>query len=228
MIDTSLLNKLENLGYYALPPRHKHCVGHIGLLILLRHEPAEKQVVFDPQTIHLRLLNWDSKAHWTTFKATTPFPMSRVICPGPITIQDWIGQRATFFVFGGSMDELDVSPSEKVYSLRSSAPILELTAAETTLANQLATEVEVLWAELQMSWGMNDEAFWHQLTRFDPVRLFVASSQAILNHYEQMPDLHTNQQRQALYHALQYEKSWLQQAGQWPELAPSMAELRQR
>jgi hypothetical protein len=227
MIDKLILKKLENLGFYSLPPRHEHCVGHIGLLILLRHEPTEKQVTFDPQTIHLRLLNWDRKAHWTTFKATTPFPMSRVICPGPIIIQDWNGQRATFFIFGGSMEELDIPSNERVYSLKSSAPVLELSVSETTLANQLATEVEALWAQLQMSWGMDDEAFWHQLTRIAPVRLFVASAQAILNHFEQMPDLYTNQQRQALYHALQLEKSWLQQTAQWPESAPSLAGLRQ-
>jgi hypothetical protein len=227
MIEISLLEKLENLGYFALPLRHQRCVGHIGLLTLLRREPAERVVDFDPQAIHLRLLNWDSKAHWTTFKATTPFPMSRVICPGSLTIQDWNGQRATFFVFGGSMEALDVSPDEKVYSIRSPAPVLELTAAESTIADQLAIEVEALWAELQISWGMDDEAFWRQLTRIDSFRLFVAISQAILNHYEQMPDLYTSQNRQALYHALQLEKSWLQQAGQWPDPVPSLDELRQ-
>lgn len=228
MIDTSLLEKLEKLGYYALPLRHQHCVGHIGLLILMRREPAEKRVDFDPQTIHLRLLNWDGKAHWTTFKAKTPFPMSRVICPGSVTIQDLNGQRATFFVFGGSMEALDASPNEKVYSIRSPAPILALMAAESTTANQLAIEAEALFAELQISWEMDDETFWRQLTRIDSFRLFVAVSQAILNHYEQMPDLHTSQYRQALYHALQLEKSWLQQAGQWPDPVPSLDELRQQ
>lgn len=31
-MNASLLNKLENLGYYALPPRHEHCLGIPGCL----------------------------------------------------------------------------------------------------------------------------------------------------------------------------------------------------
>ncbi len=225
-MDTSLLNTLENLGYYTLPPRHEHCIGYTGLLILMRHEPISKQVAFDPRVTRLRLLDWDGKAHWTTFKVTTPFPMSRVVCPGPITIQDRDGQRATFFTFGGSMEARDETPNEKVYSLRSSAPVLELTSTKTTPANQLASEVEALWAELQMSWGMEDEKFWRKLTKTRPFHLYVATLQAILDHYEQITDLHTSPQQQALHHALLLEKSWLEGTDQWPESPPKLADLR--
>lgn len=227
-MNTSLLNKLETLGYYTLPPRHENCVGHTGLLILMRRRPPSEQVAFDPQTIHLRLLDWDGKAHWTTFKATTPFPMSRVVCPGLITIRDQNGEEARFFIFGGSLEARDEAPGEKVYSMRSSAPVLELTAEKTTAADQLAAEVEVLWARLQASWEMDDEAFWHHLTKIYPFHLFVASLQDILDRLEQMPDLHTSQQRQALYHGLKHEKSWLQETGQWPEPVPTLADLRKQ
>ncbi|MCA9936028.1 MAG: hypothetical protein H6662_01810 [Ardenticatenaceae bacterium] len=223
-MDTSLLNKLENLGYYTLPQRHEHCIGHTGLLILMRRQPSAGQVTFDPQTIHLRLLDWDGKAHWTTFKANTPFPMSRIICPGVISVQAQNGERATFFVFGGSLEARDESPGEKVYSLRSSAPVLNLSTTNTT-ADRLAAEVEALWAKLQSSWAMSDEAFWHQLTKVYPFRLFVATIQTILNQYEQTPELHTGQQ-QELYYGLLHEKTWLQETGQWPEPVPTLEDLR--
>jgi len=227
-MDTSLLKKLENLGYYTLPPRHEHCVGHTGLFMLIRREAVGDEVDFDPKTFHLRLLDWDGKAHWTTFKVTTPFPMSRVVCPGPLTIQDRAGKRATFFVFGGSLEAHDETPNERVYSLRSSAPVLELTAVGSTPANLLATETEVLWAELQADWGIDDEAFGRQLTRTDPFHLFVATLQAILDRYEHLSDSHTLQQQQTLYHALQHEKTWLQQTSQWPDPVPTLAALRKQ
>lgn len=225
-MDAIHLSKLENLGYYTLPPRHEHCLGYTGLLILMRHEPIARQVTFDPRTIHLRLLNWDGKAHLTTFKNTTPFPLSRIACPGKITIQDRAGQHFSFFVFGGSLEAHDETPDEKVYTLHSTAPILELTARKTTSANQFANQVEALWAELQMSWGMVDEAFWRQLTKVHPFHLYVATLEAILNQYERVSNLHASPKRQSLRYALQLEKSWLLTAGQWPEPTPKLAELR--
>ncbi|MCB9419927.1 MAG: hypothetical protein H6667_08990 [Ardenticatenaceae bacterium] len=225
-MDTSNLEKLENLGYFTLPPRHEHCIGYTGLLILMRHDPIARQVTFDPRTIHMRLLDWDGKAHLTTFKNTTPFPLSRIVCPSTITIQDRGGQRATFFVFGGSLEAHDETANEKVYMLRSTAPVLELTTGQITHANQFATEVEALWAELQMSWGMDDEIFWRHLTKVHPFHLYAASLQAVLNHYDQVPDLHTSPHQQALRHTLQLEKTWLQEAGQWPNPTPVLAALR--
>jgi hypothetical protein len=225
-MDTTRLNKLENLGYFTLPPRHEHCIGYTGLHILMRHGPITRQVAFDPLSIHLRLLDWDGKAHLTTFKNTTPFPMSRIVCPGPITIQDRSGQRATFFVFGGTLEAHDEVPHEKVYTLHSTAPVLELTTVENTPADQFTNEVEALWAELQISWDMDDETFWRRLTKVHPFHLYAASLQAVLDHYEQVSNLHASSNRQSLRHALQLEKSWLQGVGQWPEPTPTLAELR--
>jgi hypothetical protein len=225
-MDATQLNKLENLGYYTLPPRHEHCIGHTGLLVLMRHEPIARQVAFDPRTIHLRLLDWDGKAHLTTFKNTTSFPLSRIVCPSTITIHDRAGQRATFFVFGGSLEAHDETTNEKVYTLHSTAPVLELTNDQTTPANQFANEVEALWAELQMSWGLDDEKFWRQLTKAHPFHLYAASLQAILNHYDKVSNLHASPQKQSLRHVLQSEKSWLQEAGQWPDPMPTLTDLQ--
>ena len=225
-MNTSLLNKLETLGYYTLPPRHENCVGHTGLLILLWRQPPTQAVAFNPQTIHMRLLDWDGKAHWTTFKATSPFPMSRVVCPGLITIRDQAGQEARFFVFGGSLEARDEAPGEKVYSLRSSAPVLELTSEKTTVTDQLALQMETLFARLRETWNMDDEVFWHHLTKVYPFHLFVASAQEMLTRYEGQPELHAHPLQQALYHALKHEKSWLQETGQWPDPVPTLADLK--
>ncbi|MCA9944254.1 MAG: hypothetical protein KC449_12280 [Anaerolineales bacterium] len=225
-MNTSLLTKLETLGYYTLPPRHENCVGHTGLLILMRRQSPREQVAFEPQTIHLRLLDWDGKAHWTVFKATTPFPMSRVVCPGRIIIRNQNGEEARFFIFGGSLEARDEAPGEKVYSLRSSAPVLEVTTGKTTAADLLASEVEAVLARLQASWGMGDEAFWHHLTKLYPFQLFVTLLQEILARYETESELQTDEQWQALVHALKHEKSWLIETGQWPEKTSTLADLR--
>jgi len=225
-MDAKQLYKLEDLGYYTLPPRHEHCIGHSGLLILMRREPITRKVTFDPRIIHMRLLNWDGKAHLTTVKNTTPFPMSRIVCPSTIIIQDRGGQRATFFVFGGSLEAHDETANEKVYELYSTAPVLELTASKTTPVNQFANEVEALWAELKISWGMDDEFFWRQLTKANPFQLYAASLQAILEHYDKVSSLHTSLQQQTLHRVLQSEKSWLQKAGEWPKPSLTLANLR--
>lgn len=227
-MNTALLNKLETLGYHTLPPRHENCVGHTGLLILLRRQPPTQAVAFNPQTIHMRLLDWDGRAHWTTFKATSPFPMSRVVCPGLITIQDQTGQEARFFVFGGSLEARDEAPGEKVYSLRSSAPVLELSSAKATVADQLALEMETLLARLRETWNMDEEIFWHHLTKVYPFHLFVASLQDILGRYEARADMANRPLPQALWHALKHEKTWLQESSQWPDPLPTLADLKQR
>lgn len=226
-MDATHLNILEILGYFTLPPRHEYCIGYTGLLILMRQNPVGRQVAIDPRTVHLRLLDWDGKAHLTTFKNTTPFPMSRIVCPGRITIQDRAGQHFSFFVFGGSLEAHDETPNEKVYTLHSTAPVLELTAWKITLANQFANEVEARWAELQMSWGLDDENFWRQLAKVRPFLLYAASLQAVLTRYEQGSNMHASPKRQSVRHALQREKSWLQDVGQWPVPTPTLAELRE-
>jgi hypothetical protein len=225
-MDATRLNKLENLGYLTLPPRHQHCIGYTGLLTLMRRELIARQVAFDPLAIHLRLLDWDGKARSTVFKNTTPFPMSRIVCPGSIAIQDRAGQRATFFVFGGSLEVHDETPNEKVYTLHSTAPVLELSAGKTTPINQFADEVDALWAKLQISWGLEDKNFWRQLTKIHPFHLYAISLQAVLDHYEQVSSLHTSPQQQTLHHILQSEKSWLQRTNQWLDPTPSLDDLR--
>lgn len=224
-MNATLLQKLEALGYYTLPPRHEHCIGHTGLLVLMRSRPLINDVSFDPQSIHLRLLDWDGKAHWTIFKATTPFPMSRVICPGFVTVCDQNGKKAVFFSFGGSLEAQDEAPGEKVYALRSSAPVLELTDDKVTVADQMVYEVEALWAKLKAVWGLSDERFWRYLTRIHPFQLYVTSVQAVLDCYHSISILDISEAQQALYYRLRHEKAWLQAAEQWPPVDLALAEL---
>jgi hypothetical protein len=51
----------------------------------------------------------------------------------------------------------------KVYTLRSPAPILELTEPEDSVPAQLASETEAMMGQVQARWGSNDAGFARRL-----------------------------------------------------------------
>ncbi|MDH4138431.1 MAG: hypothetical protein OEW09_17190, partial [Anaerolineae bacterium] len=151
MEEQSILQVMENWGYYLLPKPYPHSPGYTGLLVAIRKIPTEKH--FDPQTIRLRLRDKYDQAKWTTLwlhsPQELPIKASVHVCPGEVMLRDRTDKRVDFFVFGGSLEAVSV-PGETVYSLRSPAPILWLTDDPETVPDQLASETQVLIGELQV------------------------------------------------------------------------------
>jgi hypothetical protein len=225
MEEQSILHLMDNWGYYLLPQSHPDSPGYTGLLVAIRKQPTEKH--FDPQAIRLRLRDKYDQAKWTTLGLHSPLELpikaSLHVCPGEVILRDRTDKRANFFVFGGSLEAVSV-PGEAVYSLRSPAPILQLTDDPESVPDQLASETEALIGELQVRWGSDEEGFARRLAQVDPFQFYLATLQAILARYDR--DRHILEKTfHEFYLALRNEKGWLTEKRQWPTIPPKLEEL---
>jgi hypothetical protein len=225
MEEQSILHLMENWGYYLLPQSHPDSPGYTGLLVAIRKQPTEKH--FDPQTMRLRLRDKHNGVTWTTLGLHSPVELpieaSLQACPGEVILRDRTDKRANFFVFGGSLEAVAV-PGETVYSLRSPAPILQLTDDPESVPGQLASETEALIGELRVRWGSDEKGFNRRLAQVDPFQFYLATLQAILARYER--DHHTLEEAfHEFYLALRGEKGWLVERGKWPATPPRLEEL---
>jgi hypothetical protein len=223
MLNQAILDKLETAGYHTPPPSYKSAPGHNGLIVLLHQKPMGTS--FDPQSLHLKVHNWDDTIHWTTFEIDTAFPSERSICPGKAVVASRSGDEVSFFVFGGKLEGMFMS-DRTFYSVQSDAPILSLTQHTHDVDTQLAFDVEALLAQEQAELGWKDQFYWQHLMAIDPFQLYVTSINTVLNRYEASPAL-----RQAEYHyyeMLKEERERLTQAQKWPDPVPTLSELLQR
>lgn len=227
MEERSILQVMENWGYYLLPKSHPQSPGHTGLLVAIRKQPTGKH--FDPQSLRLwlRLLRDEhEEARWTTLWIDSPreLPIKGSIhaCPGRVVLRDRRDKRVSFFVFGGSLEAVSV-PGETVYSLRSPAPILQITENLESVPDQLAFETEEHLGELQVKWGLDEEGFAKRRAQVDPLQFYLASLNSILARYEQDPALQETSQE--FYLALRNEQRWLIERRQWPTDIPELEEL---
>jgi hypothetical protein len=225
MEEQPILHLMENWGYYLLPKSHPDSPGYTGLLVAIRKKPTEKH--FDPQTMRLRLRGEYNQAKWTTLGLHSPVELpikaSMHVCPGEVILRDRIDKRADFFTFGGSLEAVSV-PGEAVYSLRSPAPVLQLTDDLESVPDQLASETEALIGELQVRWGADEEGFARRLAQVDPLQFYLATLQAILARYER--DHHVLEETfHEFYLALRNEKRRLVERRQWPAALPTLEEI---
>lgn len=224
MKEQSILHLMENWGYYLLPKPHPQCPGYTGLLVAIRKKPTGKH--FDPQSIHLRLCDEHGEAEWARLSLESPSELpiegSMHVCPGRVVLRDRSDKRVGFFVFGGSLEAVSI-PGETVYSLRSLAPVLQITEGLQSIPDQLAFETEELIGEAQGKWGLNDKGFARRLAQVDPFQLYLAVLNSILARYEQDHALQETFHR--LHLALHSEKRWLMERGEWLATPPTMEEL---
>lgn len=216
----SILHRMEHWGYYLLPKSHPESPGYTGLLVAIRETPTVEH--FDPESIHLRIIEEDKDTYWATFRLKVFFEKSKHVGPGKVSLCDRIDKRVDFFTFGGLLEAVSI-PGETVYSLRSPAPILDYYGSPESVAAQLAFETEALIAVQVARWGSNEYEFLRPLAQMDPFELYLACIHSILKHYQQSPVL-----RRSFYHfytALLREKKWLIEVDQWPAMPNDLNQL---
>jgi hypothetical protein len=152
----SVLELMKDWGYYPLAKPHPDSPGYSGLLVAIRKEPTSKH--FDVQMLRLRLRDEHGRAKSRAFIWLSPLEGTGHVCPGAVTLEDRSGKQVDFFTFGGAL-ETTSGPGEIVYSLRSPAPVLELTTPEETVPDQLAIETEELLGRIGVKWGEDEEGF---------------------------------------------------------------------
>jgi hypothetical protein len=212
MSEQSIFELMKNWGYHLLDKPHPGSPGYTGLLVAIRKEPTDKH--FDPQTLHLRLRGEYGGAGWRTFVWLAPLEGTGHVCPGTVTLKERSGKQVEFYTYGGSL-EMTSGSGEVVYSLRSPAPVLELTAHEETIPDQLAAETEELLARIEVGWGTDEKGFSRRLAEIEPLQFYLAALASITNHYEQVHIL------EEAYHgfagALRREREWLVERHLWPD-----------
>jgi hypothetical protein len=218
--EQSILHRMEYWGYYLLPKSHPEGPGYTGLLVAIRETPTVEH--FDPESIHLRIIEEDKDTYWATFRSKVVFKKSKNVGPGKVSLRDRIDKRVDFFTFGGLLEAVSIS-GETVYSLRSPAPILDFYGSPESVAAQLAFETEAMIAVREARWGSNEYKFLRPLAQMDPFELYLACIHSILQHYQQSPVL-----RRTFYHfytALLREKKWLIEVDQWPAMPNELKQL---
>lgn len=211
---------MKDWGYYLLSQSHRDSPGYTGLLVVIRKQPTGKH--FDSETLHLRIRDIEGVARRRTLSWLSAPPDSDRVCPGRVILRDRFDKSVEFFTFGGSLEVIS-RPGEIVYSLRSPAPILELTAQSETVPDQLASETELLIGELQVRWRLDEEGFDRRLGEVDPLRFYLATLRSILLHYERAQPL--GKVYHEFYDALLQEKAWFVAEGLWPANLPLLEDL---
>lgn len=220
MDEQSLLALVKDWGYRVLPPPHPHSLGYSGLVVAVRKEPTGLH--FDPERLHLRLVDHTGRARWTTVSRLSPLEGTRRLCPGMISLHDRSGKRVDFFAFGGLVESSSLA-DQTVMVLRSPSPLLELTAQKETVADQLADETELLVAEAEAKWGPDEAGFERRLAGVEPLEFYLAVLHTVLDRYQ--PDDVLCAAYHDLCAALEGEKEWLVGERSWPARPRQVEEL---
>jgi hypothetical protein len=218
MKEQTFLQRLETLGYYSLPRPHPQSPGYSGLLVVLRLTPHGHE----PESIELRLHEWDGKTTMMHLHADMNRPLSHVVCPGRIVIRSRQEREATFYTFGGTL-ESESLPGETVFSLRSAAPVLELLPERETVADLLAAETEVLFARAEALQLLSFPELLDRLVKAGPEAVYLAVLQSLLPEDEDTAVPH--HRHSSFFNMLTQERSSYQKAGRWPLIPRDLATL---
>ena len=219
MSKISFLQHLETFGYYPLPRTHADSPGYSGLLVVVRKKPQDHE----PERIQLRLHDWTGNTSMVNLHADIDEGQSYIVCPGRISIQSLKEREVTFYSFGGSI-ESEVLAEETIYSLRSTAPVLELVTARETSADLLADEAEILIAETMAQQRLSTDEMQHRLVKAGPEAVYLAVLQSLVGEDEEsaVAQLHPD-----LFKVLQNEQKWYKRNQRWPVNAHNLASLVQ-
>ena len=214
MIDSSLLQLIENWGYYLLPKTHPCSPGFGGLLVAIREQPT--QMHFDPEMIEMRFADQGDSA-WTVLRLNTSVHGTRQVLAGRVMVCDRLEKRIPFFTFGATLTA-SYGPHEVIYAVRSPAPVLQIDEGFNGAANQLSTEAEVLIGLWQAQYGRKEEGVNRLLARLDPCALYQMSLDRLMKRYAEQSGLRVT--RYGTYVTLRDECEWLKTNGQWQTVDP--------
>ncbi len=220
MSEKSLAEYMKDWGYRLHSRSHRESPGYSGLVVAIRKQPTGRH--YDPKILRLPLRDVKGTIAWRTLSWLSPLADSSQVCPGRVILSDRFGEHIEFYTFGGLL-EVSCGPDEMICRLRSDAPILEITAPQETIPDQLAAETESLIAEAHARWGRKDEGFSRRLADVDPFQFYLASLHSILLHYERAHALELTHHE--FCEALHREKNWLVAEGLWPANPPMLEDL---
>ncbi|MCL6509624.1 MAG: hypothetical protein K6U78_02945 [Anaerolineae bacterium] len=208
----------EELGYYFHPALHAGDPGYPRLDVNIFAAPTYRH--YDTRLLHLPIAYFggvrqlDIRHPWHR--------ASYRVCPGRITLRDFVDKPVVAFSFGGdaTVEEL---PDRTHCSITSSAPILHLIEEEDP-ATLLGEEFESLLARRQGEWAGRQAEYESRLARADPAVLYFACLRALRRLLDEGAQTHDDGRaiiRRALHDAIHAAET----GGQRVEYAPALEQL---
>lgn len=216
MVQNRELN-LPKIGYLFHYPRIDHPKDKFRLDIHIASEPTNQH--FDVLRVTLPI---ETKTGNKMEKITHPwhFETEARVSAGVLVMEDRKGKKEEAFTFGGRLT-IEKKDEQTMCILVSSAPILDISGATSTHM-LFIEEVEILLAESQVKYP-DREAFEKQLNKIDPLGLYLACLEALLEKYENFPQKIETQYQLLLY--LHSEKHRLEAAGLTRDPTPHLEDL---
>ncbi len=208
----------EALGYYLHPALQPGEPGYPRLEVNIFGAPTHRH--YDTRVLHLPIAYFggvrqlDIRHPWHTANYR--------VCPGRITLRDFVDKPVVFFSFGGNA-ALELLTDHTRCILTSSAPILHLIEEEDP-ATLLGEAFEGLLARRRGEWAGRQDEYEFRLTKVDPLTLYLACLHALRHLLDEGAHPHDDSRagvRRALHNAI----AALAERGGWTEHTPTLEQL---
>ena len=208
----------QELGYYFHPALHAGDPGYPRLDVNILAAPTHRH--YDTRLLHLPIAYFGSVR-----QLDIRHPWRRAsyrVCPGRITLRDFVDKPIVAFSFGGDA-AIEEWPDRTHCTITSSAPIVHLIEEEDS-ATLLGEEFESLLARRQGAWVGRQAEFESRLTRADPAALYLACLRALRSLLDEDAQPHDDSRagiRRALHDAIRAVET----GGRRVEFAPALEQL---
>ncbi len=210
-----------DLGYHFYPSEHPDLPGHLRLDVTIYREPTLEH--FDPKKASFEVADPELGIEHAHIKHPWPGPERLQATAGYIRLLDRRGRVVEAFTFGGSL-EVEVHPDHTRCSLVSPAPIFHVTDKQD-LPALLVTEFEALLAIRRAGWSGADVDFNRQLAGLPPLVLFAVGLDEVEARLQQSSVTLRGDQYWQMRHVVNELRRQLQEAGNWPDPLPALADL---
>lgn len=215
-------------GYLFYPSRYTPAIGHEKLDVYLAAKPEGR--IFDAAGFHVRVLDPTQETPRTlTFVHNAEFSgRSYRVALGRFWLFDFSGHSLEGFSFGGDLT-VDGEGGHTLCHFKSSAPMFELASDSFDVERIFVDAIEAIAGVLRAEWRDGGDVEWLSgLEKVEPYSLF-ASCLVTVQAY--VDDLSLNggyvSDSTRLKTWIKRAINTLRNAGEWPERAPTLAELQQ-
>lgn len=202
------------LGYEFSSSTYSGQPGHSRIDIMLR--PTPTNIHFDPKRVFF-MVSDDKKIEHLTITYKVPQQNEYQVVAGPVRIQDRKGKVVFAFTFGGEL-RIEVEEQEKICTIISTAPIFQF--IQPTVI-RFIEEVEIILAERRAKWLNDPHVFETRLATVEPLTLYAASLNFLINKFEHS----NNQSTQQLIHFMRTEIRALNEEHALPYYVPPLRKL---
>ena len=220
-MNTKEENALPKIGYLYHYPQLDHPTDNFRLDIFISSVPTEEH--FDVQHVHFFIKTPQETVEKITVLHPWNYKKTAHVCAGKVIMEDRNKEKKEAFTFGGEL-QIENQVAQTSCVLVSTAPILDLGDA-TPQQIFFTDELEILFAERRAMYP-DHRAYEMQLSKADPLKLYLASLKALIQKFEDFP--HKDRKYRQFLAFLHSEKHRLYAARISVDTAPSLDQIFQK